>query len=214
MLKLYYIREDSGGLCLWSSEEAVLFLGTTRFGYRVSYLTWPWQILRQHLNGVPVPTDKHSRLTVLRVTPSGVERHVLEEAEEPDLYTVLHGQIYANCHGSLCKWSNGRFEEATEEEQRKLDGINRLTNHEFDNVGGWSKKGIGGAPEDIFARSAIDVGGRFTIAEKSDPTGRTGYIAVSIYVQRPGQAPERIWYLDGHPRRVSKAEYERVFGLR
>jgi len=30
---------------------------------------------------------------------------------------------------------------------------------------------------------------------------------------RTGQAPERVWYRDGYPKRVGKAEYRLLFGM-
>lgn len=217
-LRIYFIREDSGGRVLWNANEAYLFIGVSRRGFRVSYLEYPWAILREYLHGVRLPDDDLGSLTVIRVTPSAVERHVVELKDRtpgsgPGLYTPLGDRIYANCPvlGGLCRWSGDHFEQATEEEQRKLDGINHLTEKDFDSVDGWSKKGIAAGPENTFARITTDVGGRFTLSEKSDALDSTGYASVSIYLQRPGQVPQRIWYLDGHPRRISKVEYEQIF---
>jgi hypothetical protein len=33
----------------------------------------------------------------------------------------------------------------------------------------------------------------------------------ALELQRPGDAPQRIWYLDERPRHVSREEYERSF---
>jgi hypothetical protein len=132
----------------------------------------------------------------------------------PSLFTPLEGHIYANCQGSLCRWSGTGFEPATEQERQRFDGTSRLSPEIDTTVNGWTKRGVASGPANAYARLTADVGGRFTLLEKSDPIGRTGYAAVSIYAQRPGQTPEKIWYLDGHPRRVSKAEYDLTFRRR
>jgi hypothetical protein len=208
-LKLYFIREDSGGEVLWNAKEAYLFIGVDRTGFQVSSFEYPWAVLREYLNGVRPPDAVRSLGTAIRVTPSAVERHKVEDLGL--FYTPLEGRIYAMCQGNLCRWSGDHFDQATEDEARRSDGINRLIARDFDNVNGWYKRGIGAGPRDIYARTTVDVGGRFTLLEKSEPIGRIGYAAVSIYVQRAGQNPETIWHLDGHPRRVSKAEYEESF---
>jgi hypothetical protein len=209
-LKIYFIRDDSGGEVLWNGKEAYLFISVSQRGFRMSYLKYPWVLIQQYLHSAPLPDAEHFSGMVIRVTTSTVERHT---ADLGDLYTPIDGQIYANCRGDLCKWAIDHFEPATQNEKQQLNGINRLSGQPFDNVDGWSKRSIGAGPEAIFARSTVNVGGQFTLSEESEPIGRTGYAAVSISLQRPGRSPERIWYLDGHPRRVSRVEYQGVFRM-
>lgn len=232
VLRIYLIREDSGGDVLWNANEAYLFIGVARRGANVSYLEYPWMLFREYVGGVPAPNNERGSVTVIHVGPSGVEQNVVEVADAspgsgPGEYTPFEGRIYANCPeiGGLCRWAGNHFELATEDESKRLvsssfPGVeawsNRvfgLTSRPFDNVAGWSKHGIGAGPANVCARFSADVGGQFTLSEKSAPVDHTGYAAVSVYIQRPGQAPERIWYLDGHPRRISRAEYQRVFAL-
>lgn len=232
VLRIYLIREDSGGDVLWNSNEAYLFIGVSRRGVHKSYLEYPWMIFKEYVGGVAIPDNEHGSVTVIHVVPSGVEQHIVEVADAspgsgPGEYTPFEGRIYANYPtlGGLCRWAGDHFERATEEESKRLvsssfpdvkgrsNRVFGLTSGPLDNVGGWSKRGIGGGPANVFARFATNVGGQFTLSEKGEPVDHTRYTAVSIYIQRPGQAPERIWYLDGHPRRVTRAEYERIFAL-
>jgi hypothetical protein len=208
-LNIYFIREDSGGEVLWNANEAYLFIAVSRRGFRVSYLDYPFVVLKEYFHGVRLPDAERVSGIAIRVTQSVVEQHT---GNLGLFYTPLEGQIYANCQGSLCRWRQDHFAPATDDEARRFDGINRLIARDFDNVNGWNKRGIAAGPQNIYARNTFDVGGRFTLLEKSQPIGRTGYAAVSIDVQRPGQAPDTIWHLDGHPRRVSKTEYEESFG--
>lgn len=221
LVNVYLLREDSDGELLWSPNEAYLFLGVAHRGAHMGYLEYPWMIFRESVGGVSAPNNERQSVTVIHITPSGIEQHVVEVAAAPPgswpgMYTPFEGQIYANYPeiGGLSRWTGDHFEPATAEEQQRFGGFSRLSAVDFTNIDGWSKQGVGGGPQGLFVRSTTDVGGRFTISEKSEPVGHTGYAAVSIYLQRPGARPEKICYLDGHPRRVSKAEYESAFGPR
>ncbi len=216
--KIYFVREDSGGEVLWNTDQAYLFIGVTRRGFHCRYLQYPWVVFQGYVGAPPPADDERTSRTVIRVTQSGVERHVLDIADNvpgasPDFYTPLDGHIYANCTGVLCRWTGGTFETASEDENRRV-GINHLIPDIDTEVQGWSKRGIGAGPQSNFARLTADVGGIFTLSETSEEVGIPGYAAVAVYLKRPGQAREKIWYLDGHPRRVSKPEYEQVFGPR
>ncbi len=169
-------------------------------------------VLEQILHGGRDADDNLSSLMVVRITPTTVERHVVDPGTGRDLYTPFEDRIYANCPdiGGLCRWAGDHFERATGEEQRKLDGINRLIQREIDNEKGWSKHGLGPAPVDY--KFTIKADDKFELSVSNVVAKKYGYGAVSVDLLRPGQAPERIWYLGGDPRRVSKAEYERVFG--
>ncbi len=211
-LKLYFIHDDDGDDLVWNSNEAYLFMGVARRGYRISYMEYPWALLKQLLYGVRLPDDERTSVTVVHITASGVERHVAEMLDEPpantpDFYTPVQGYIYANYRGSLYKWTGNKFETATEEEQRRLDGTNRLDEKNMDK--GWSKRGFGEASTDY--QFVVDVGQTFRLEVRNKLPDRTGRGTVSVDVVRPGQNPERIWYLDGRARRVGRAEYEASF---
>jgi hypothetical protein len=69
-----------------------------------------------------IPDNHTGSLTVIRVTPSAVEQHVLKlEGNTPDFFTPVGEAIYANCQGNLCKWEGDHFENATQ------DGIERYS---------------------------------------------------------------------------------------
>jgi hypothetical protein len=218
-LKINLSRVDSGGNVLWNANEAYLFIATFSHGVRVTYLEYSWMILKEYLGGIRAPDNNLSSLTVIRVTPSTVERYNVDQKDGtpgsgPNLYTPFEHQIYANCPalGGLCRWAGNRFEPASEEDRLRLNGTSRLRATNYANVDGWSEAAIGAGPENIFARFATEIGGRFAIFEEVEPIAHSGYAAVSIYVQRPGEARTKIWYLDGHPRTINRTEYEHVFG--
>ena len=161
------------------------------------------------------PGYQRTSVTVVHITASGVDRHVVEALDEeqantPDLYTPFEGYIYANYHGSLCKWTGNKFETATAEEQRRLDGTNRLVATDIEkDTAGWSKRGFGEAVSDY--EFAVEVGGKFTLHVTNKRLGRSGGAVVSVTLARPGQPVEDVWRVDGRPRRVSKTEYQIAF---
>jgi hypothetical protein len=216
--KIYFIRDDGGGSLLWNADEAYLFMDVSRRGASVSYLDYPWVLLKEYLYGVRLPDDQRTSVTVVRVTASGVEHHVVEMLDEnpantPDLYTPAQGYIYANYHGSLYKWTGTKFETATEEEQRRLDGTNRLVAKDIEkDAEGWSKRGFVEAPVDY--QFVIDVDSKFRLQVTNKVLDRAGHGGISIFLVRAGQDPEEIWRFNGHPQRVSKVDYDRAFGRR
>jgi hypothetical protein len=218
-LRTYTIVEGGGGYALWNAHEAYLFISVSQKGYHCSYLKYPLEVIGEYLYAVPLPDDNLRSFMVIRITPSTVERHLVDlkgiaPGSGPDLYTPFEDRIYANCPdlGGLCRWAGDQFERATEEEQRKLDGINRLIQKDIDNVNGWSKQGFGPGP--INNKVTIKPNDKFELSVANLAADGSGYGAVSVDLLRPSQAPERICYLDGHPRRVNKAKYEHVFGRR
>lgn len=213
--KAYFIRDDGGDVLLWNSDEAYLIASVHRRGAHVAYLEYPWMLLKEALNGVWGPNDQRTSVTVVHVTASGVERHVVEASDEepantPDFYTPFEGQIYANYHGSLYKWTGSRFEIATSEEQHRLDGTKPLVATDIDKgADGWSKRGFGNSMSDY--EFAVDVGGQFTLRVTNKSVGQSVTSVVSVTLVRPGQPVERIWRLDGSPRAVTKTEYQTAF---
>jgi hypothetical protein len=213
--KMYFIRDDSGGYLLWNGSEAYLFMDVSHRGFQIGYLEYRWVVLKELLYGVRGPDDQRTSVTVVHITASRVDRNVVEALDEeqantPDLYTPLEGYIYANYHGSLCKWTGNKFETATPEEQRRLDGTNRLVAAEIKkDAAGWSKRGFGEASTDY--HFAVDVGQTFELEVTNKLPDRSRRSIVSVDVVRPGRAPEAIWHLDGRPRRVSKSEHEYAF---
>jgi hypothetical protein len=91
--KIYLIRDDSGGELLWNGSEAYLFMGVSHRGFQIGYLEYPWVVLKELLYGVRGPDDQRTSVTVVHITASGVDRHVVEALDEeqantPDLYTL------------------------------------------------------------------------------------------------------------------------------
>jgi hypothetical protein len=166
--------------------------------------------LTQSLHAPLSPDDQCISVTVIRITESSVERHVVDVADTrpgsgPGFYTPIEGQIYANDPdlGGLSKWAGDHFVAATDEERKRLSNIDHLTLPDIDNVNGWSKRGLGG-------QYTVAVGNKFSLLARNEATTRE-YPRISIYLLRPAQAPERLWHLDQTPHTVSRSVYKRTF---
>jgi hypothetical protein len=206
--RLYFIREDKGGTVLWNKNEAYFFIPISRRGKHVSSLRYAWFLAKEYLGAIEPADDDRESLAVVRVTPSRVENHMLPQTDlrpgsGPSMYTPRKGRIYANCPalGGLCVWIGDHFEPAAQEEQRGFNGIEGLTEKDFDH--GWSSSGFNSG-------FTINVGDQFTLSVNDSPM-ETENGAISIDLLRPGKPPERIWDLSVHKGRVSKTEYQHAF---
>jgi hypothetical protein len=90
--------------------------------------------LTESLHAPLSPDDQRISVTVIRITESAVERHVVDVADTgpgsgPGFYTPIEGQIYANYPdlGGLSKWAGDHFVAATDEERKRLSNIDHLT---------------------------------------------------------------------------------------
>lgn len=211
--QVYTIREDGGADLLWNDNEAYLFVYDNYRGFRTNYLTYPWIIVKQYLfYAPPDPDDEHVSAAVFHITSAGIERYSLDSAGS-SLQTPFEGKIYANCHGSLCKWAGTHFEPASEEERRMLDGLNRLAPNDIDGgPDGWSKRRIGLALHDY--QFSVGVGKEDKLEINVTNDRKAAFSRMSVDLLRPSHSPEQVWYHDGYPRWVTKAEYERLFQSR
>jgi hypothetical protein len=216
LLHVYVVRDDGGAYLLWNGHDADLFVCNSPRGFRISYLRYPWVILEQYLNAPPLPDNEKMSAAVIHVTSSAVERYDLDVPEgsiPPSIQTPIAGEIYANCEGSLCKWAGTHFEPASEEERRRLDGLDRLIPNDIDGgANRWSKRSIGYALHDY--QFSVGLGQDVTLKAELTNTQKAAYSKSSVYVLRTGKAPQRIWYLDGYPKSVSRAEYNQLFQRR
>ena len=213
--EVYFLREGSGGTLFWRTDEAYLFMDGTRRGYRFGYLEYPWIALGEYLNAPPFPNDLRIADIVIRVTPSVVERHVVDFGQQhgrsPRSITPFDDGFYAQCPGVvLCKWTGTSFEPATQEEQRTHDGTKRLFDGDTSNgtINGWSVHHVGVSPGDHFE---VQVGNNFAVAAKNHTINVREYSWVSVDLLRSGQPPERLYNVKGTGRRITKTEYESLF---
>src|SRR5260370_12200110 len=211
-LKVYFLRDHSGGTLFWRGEEAYLFLGAGHTGYRFSYLKYPFVALGEYFYVVCFPEHKFRSSLVIHVTSSAVERHVIDDTEAtgPGFMTPFEDGFYAMCPGSIfCKWTSNGFKPATKEEEQSHGGVDGLVRGSMDNqiVNGWHVR-YTGSPS---AHFEAEIGKNLVISVRNHIGNESVYQSVSIVLLRPGQAPESLYNVDGTTRRVSKSEYERAF---
>ncbi len=204
--KAYYVRDDGGATLLWHADEAYLSVTTVYRGFQTSYLDLPIVYIKEYFGAPAQPDQQRSSLWVIRVTPSGIERHTVPEQEKIcGSLTPFDGQIFANCGcGTLCKWTGANYGPSTRGEQQEFDGINHLSPDRDTEINGWSKRFVG-------PTLSADLGKGMTISVKREGDTTDPRNNVSIDLLRPGQAPQRLWYIDRHPRNVSKSDYEKLF---
>ncbi len=226
-LRLYYVRTDSGGELFWNADNAYVFIGMADRGYRLTCLGLGVEFVREIFPfGASAPSDKHFSVLVLHVTPDSVQHYSIDDFWLGSSPTPFQGTLYAGNMlpgGGFMRWSGTQFERATPEDAERYHEYAMSlptgppAGPSYDNVEGWSKRTVGGevvteSPTVSIEKTAkvmIELGGKpLTFVMSS------GFITHEAYIDliRPGQPPERIWSLDEHSHRVSRAEYEHIFG--
>lgn len=205
---VYFIRTDAGGFVLWNDKEAYFFIGRDTRGHHVKWIAYPFIVAKEMLGDSEDADDDRGSIAVIHVTPSGVERHDIEQVDRrqgtgPSMFTPLEGRIWANWPtlGGLCWWAGNHFEQATQEERRRLDGINHLTNNGFKSENGWSKDGVSGQIYTIKVGDEIEL-----IVDATE-----GHGAISIDLRKRGGGQTRVFSLDVGAGRVSGSEYRNAF---
>jgi hypothetical protein len=214
-LNVYYVADGAGATLYWRADDAYLFVGASSSGYHFRYLDYPMVALREYFNAPLRPDDNHVSGMVIHVTPLVVERNQLDYgkygAATPHFLTPFNDGFYAMCKGQvLCKLIGDHFEPATEEQRVTHDGTSRLFHGDMSGqlVNGWSVREVRRSPGDHFE---IQVGNQYGIhAENHAKDVR--YPWVSAELLRPGKSSETLYNVNGTPRRVSRTEYEKLFG--
>lgn len=199
--------ESSSGLVLWNSDEAYFFLGTAALGYRFHVLDLGLELVRQYFYAPTPATDSSSTLTIIRITPAGLERYEPKSSLSLSRVTPLSNAIYADCGVGPCKWSGTEFQLISEAEDKEIGGKSQLTSDDFSNVNGWSRRRFWGSPAGDrippYAFSFSTKNGTKLTVSGGNP--------VAIDLQRPSRPVENVWYHKQETRMVSLEKYERTF---
>ncbi len=232
-LNLYFLREYSGAVILWNSEQAYIFLKVDHVGHSISWLRYPWVLFKEYLPAAEPFNDSAGYLTVLEVSSSGTERHTLKLEDranggigfDPSRFTPLESRIYAHCprlirnvmengrlissDSPLCWWASDHFEKATPGEQARLHGTERLTEGDMINGEGWSRRVVPAGIKNL--EFAIEVGDRFHLEISNSKRPEVNGGTLSIDAVRPQGSRERLVTVIRRAVRVGRAEYERAF---
>ena len=187
-------QRTTGAQLLWSASEAYLFVGTTELGWRLRAVMMPLAVLAPW--GLPV-TDSDHAVTVFRIGPERVDRHVAEHLTM-GLFGVLDGRITSG----VWRWERDHFEAATVAEARVRN------DPEFSNVNGWSKRTLplGSSPSSGWTVPFAIGGQSAALIVHGGARAPT-----TIDLQRGNGPLDRLWSLDERPRSVDQAEYEALF---
>jgi hypothetical protein len=209
-LNIYYLRDDNGGEILSRPNEAYLFMYVARRGYRVSYLEYPWVAFKNWARVPGYPSNAVRFLRVVKVTPSGIERHDNKvTGNAPDFYTPKGANIFANCERTLCKWAGDKFVNASPEEQLQFGGTDNLLAQIVPKIDGWSMRGVEQAMTE--SKFSVEIDKQLTIVVQQGNRSRSFYDSPTVDLYRNGQHVENLWFVDGTPRKVSRNEYEHAF---
>jgi hypothetical protein len=178
---------------LWNKNEAYLFIGQNLVGWRLSYVMLAVSMLSPY--GPPSQNVKQ-RMTVVRITPSTIERRQIDGMLPPDL-AAAEGRV-ATYGGAL--WTGTEFES---QGGRLYGKLKHMQSPNFSDVDGWSK------------RTLILPGERTIDIEIGNQTFRLLSTLDSgnpvLDLDRGDGKRERLWSADGGSRWLSAREYDALF---
>jgi hypothetical protein len=211
LVKFYFIRKDGGGgVLLWRSNEAYIFLYDGPVGYHLSCAAWLVEPALEFFYAPAIPENNAVFMTVLHISPSGVEHYIQKSKIGTTSVTPIGDTIYSFCPAGVCKWTGAQFELVSNEEELKMGGLKHLMMNdrsEFTNADGWSKRlirSVGPEETPVHGQFSIEVNKQINIVvTEGNPT--------SVDLQRPGKPSERIWYYKRGTSMVSEAKYKSVF---
>ncbi len=219
---VYVIRGSAGGVLYWNPNQALLFMRGGSSGAHMSFLRYAMEPFLVSMGDVRSPDDgRCSQTLVIQITDNDVRRYDTDVGCVA-AYDVFEGHIYAVNFPNLWEWMETNFEPVTVGERDfqagRATSMAAARSHpwEFDNIDGWSMRQLGAVgPKYQFkgrpvTLTQVTLGGQsvsFIFSGETFPQ-----MPISVDLVRSGQSPQTIWSFDGRPHRVSKTEYERIFG--
>jgi len=209
-LRVHYIGYGSDADLVWNSNQAYILIDIGRFGWRLNYLQYLVALTKGWFHVAAPPDDRNCYGTLLRVTKEEVQSYDLGGQCLTNAVGVGE-DVYATETGVLLKWTGNRFERTSSNELEAVKSNKPPISPDFDNYRGWSKR------HDILTRLddeikfGLELDGQQLMLNVSRTSANR---EISVSLVRPHQTPERIWHLEQQSRKVSAAEYERIFGKR
>jgi hypothetical protein len=184
-----------------------------------NYVTDLSRDLKAKLGGVPRATHMNDtaqgRLGETHANPRQSElyfRVTLDKTERlwspAGLKGVYKNNLYVGGGAGMWKWNGNQFEGVSAEEVQRFEtATDGLPSPEFSDYQGWSRRILTVRPTNPFP---ITLAGRtITISKRESEDTRR------IEIDREnGKAPVTIWSLNKGVRRVDRATYARILGLR
>lgn len=214
--KVYLLREEGSGAIYWNQNQALLFMGSTVSGARMSYPRYALEPLLVGMWHVRAPNDERcSQGSVIEVTDKEIKHFDTDASHfvgndtcDMDM-AVFNGHLYIGYLGRdmLWRWSSDHYEPATPDELRAFDASKTaekafLQRRQFDNVDGWSMRQLG-TPS---PRYDLHFGDATVTVIYSGQHGTRQSESVDVIL--PGQSAVRVWSIEPGPRSVTKAQYD------
>jgi hypothetical protein len=208
-LHVYFISDGGNGTLLWNGDTAYLFLDLGSLGYRVTYLQYLGQSVKEVFGVGREPSDERYSNVAFTINSGTVHRYMIDDMRLSGYY-VINGSVLSGDGntGILWKWNENHFERATAQDQRDLTkaGESRMPGPNYDDIDGWHER------ISIFSHNmepytyVINLKG----ATLSLRTRQERLDDLSFDIVRADGTTESVWHLAGHMRKVSKAEYQQV----
>jgi hypothetical protein len=203
-IHLRFIMTGSDSDLIWNDENAYLFVHSVDFGYKVPLWEYPVDILLQLLNGTRSSDERHFHLTVFQITVDKVERYEFDNLELHEFSGSDRG-VFANDNGKLVKWTGKQFLPASQQDVQAGKTNHGRSADDHNGSEGWHSQ------QSLFSRPSSS-----TIPMQLGGKSIALFCAVGEEIKAVDlvdteRHPTRLIAIDESSRRVSRAEYDRIF---
>jgi hypothetical protein len=107
-LHVYYIYEGGNGNLFWKGDSAYLFVDLGSFGYRMTYLQFIAQNLKDLFRVGREPSDERYSTVVLKINSGNVHRYVFSDSHLAEYFvvngSVLSGDLNSQAYRAFGSW--------------------------------------------------------------------------------------------------------------
>lgn len=193
------VRDNASETVLWNSREAYLFVNIIHRGYRFSTIGYLIEFVKEYFYaGATVRNESYTTIA-FKITEDGVRRYAPQPISFQDFRT-REGIVYASHDRQTWKLGDTTFGQVSADEQQSIPPTGP---RDFTSVGGWSRRTMGGAYEDL----------QLLFDGKAPATLRMiqGRETLSIDLERRDGKADRLVTVDVRARRVNRGEYDATF---
>ncbi len=215
-LRLHLVRDGvENSVLLWNSDEAYLFVNWSRAGYHFTCLEYLVGYIPAFFGANHTYDDTRTSIIVIRITPDGTNRYVVERPYVYDdgdhgdrgfhAYFPVGQTIYAFDGSDPWKWAGTHFERVKPEEPVRVTASNQASQQDFQNLNGWS------ARREISSwqlQSSIELDNKpIAFSMKRDHSGDD----LSLKLQLPNAAPQPLLHVNKNLHLVRTTTYKSMF---
>lgn len=200
-IHLHFLSIGDNAKLVCNQDECLLFNSQSLKGYRYTPLTFAGHFVLALLSAPEFPTSEKEETVVIRITPKAIEKIWLPFSAS--VWGVYKGRIYGGGGDGPWKWNGSGTELISSQEQAEFDS--GYSSHEVLSQGelnGWFAKDFNPTDE----HTALVQGVGVIVVSRHDGQGRR------LIEAQIGPNRSEVWRRDSGPRRISSAEYARIFG--